>query len=374
MSQRTIAFFCLFRMASLALLAPLAMLAWALPAQAKVAIQPLRLDVAALHAVMQPNGPRAQQPFTGIILVAQQGNLLWNFNPKAAPITAQRQFVIGSQSKQITATLVLQAVDQQRLSLTDPLSKYLPEQRERYGDAIQINHLLTHSSGIATSTSTNTSSVTTAPGQVFAYSNQGYDLLGQVLERIYAEPFAVQTTRLFRRCQMTHSFAPTAQQLTSMAPLLVVGLMERNGQQIPAPLDVPFSNNPSGRLVSSAGDLIAWQQCLHQQGLLQAATYQQMTSPQMLRPHRWGALGYGYGLQISRSENLTEFSHSGYVDGFISTTLYYPQFATGVVVLEPLSLDSAQMNRTFYYHDQVRTEVRRQLRSLPFAETGAMSQ
>jgi CubicO group peptidase (beta-lactamase class C family) len=317
----------------------------------------LTLNRVALDQAMQPAGPRAQSPFSGIVLVAQQGKLLWNFSNKARPLTAQRQFIIGSQAKQITAALILQAVDQQRLALQDPLIKFLPEQRERFGDVITIKHLLEHSSGLGQG---GTAPAGT-PGSTFAYSNAGYDLLGEVLERVYGEPFAAQVARLFRRCEMTHSFAPSAQQLTSQAPSLVAGLTERAGQLVAAPLDVPFSNNPSGRLVSSAGDLIRWQQCLHQQALLTQSSYQQMTSPQMLRPHRWGALGYGFGLQISQSDGLTEYSHSGFVDGYISTTLYYPQFATGLVLLEPLSLDPADIQRAFYYHDQVRQALREQL-------------
>ena len=330
-------------------------LLWANPSQA--AAPALQLEREALDKAMQPAGPRAQLPFSGIVLVAQQGKLLWNFSNKTAPLTAQRQFIIGSQSKQITAALVLQAVDQQRLALTDPLSKFLPEQRERFGDAITIKHLLEHSSGLGQGGTAPTGT----PGSTFAYSNAGYDLLGEVLERVYGEPFAAQAARLFRRCEMTHSFAPSANQLTSTAPLLVAGLTERAGKLVAAPLDVPFSNNPSGRLVSSAGDLIRWQQCLHQQPLLKPASYQQMISPQMLRPHRWGALGYGFGLQISNTDGLTEYSHSGFVDGYISTTLYYPQSATGLVLLEPLSLDPADIQRAFYFHDQIRQALRAQL-------------
>lgn len=325
------------------------------PAQAAVPV--LQLEHAVLEQAMQPAGPRAQLPFSGIVLVAQQGKLLWNYSNKTKPLTAQRQFVIGSQSKQITAALIMQAVDQQRLTLGDPLVKFMPGQRERFGDAITIKHLLEHSSGLGQG-GTIPSSV---PGSTFAYSNAGYDLLGQVLERIYAEPFAVQAARLFRQCEMGHSFAPAPKQLTSQAPLLVAGVSEQAGKLVAAALDVPFSNNPSGRLVSSAGDLIRWQQCLHQQSLLKPASYQQMTSPHMLRPHRWGALGYGFGLQISQADGLTEYSHSGFVDGYISTTLYYPQSATGLVLLEPLALDPSDMQRAFYYHDQIRQALRAQL-------------
>lgn len=341
-------FFCCSLLAGITLL---------LASPAQSAAPELQLGTAALDKAMQPAGPRSQLPFSGIVLVAQQGKLLWNYSNKAAPLTAQRQFIIGSQSKQITAALVLQAVDQQRLALTDPLAKFLPEQRERFGDVITIKHLLEHSSGLGQGGTAPTGT----PGSTFAYSNTGYDLLGEVLERIYGEPFAAQTARLFRRCEMAHSFAPSRQQLTSKAPLLVAGLTERSGQLMAAPLDVPFSNNPSGRLVSSAGDLIRFQQCLHQQALLKPSSYQQMTSPQMLRPHRWGALGYGFGLQISKADGLTEYSHSGFVEGYISTTLYYPQFATGLVLLEPLSLDPADPQRAFYYHDQMRQALRTQL-------------
>ena len=50
------------------------------PAQA--AAPALSLDRAALDTAMQPAGPRAQLPFSGIVLVAQQGKLLWNYSSK----------------------------------------------------------------------------------------------------------------------------------------------------------------------------------------------------------------------------------------------------------------------------------------------------
>ncbi len=81
-----------------------------------------------------------------------------------------------------------------------------------------------------------------------------------------------------------------------------------------------------------------------------------MTSPQSYRSHRWSEkLSYGYGLQISHDPN--EFSHSGYVDGYSSTLIYYPDYDLSVVVLENTSWDTSDLHYTSHSGIMMRFET-----------------
>jgi CubicO group peptidase (beta-lactamase class C family) len=81
-------------------------------------------------------------------------------------------------------------------------------------------------------------------------------------------------------------------------------------------------------------------------------------SPSAKRSHRWGVLGYGLGIQVSAREDLLELSHSGYVPGYISTLIYYPQQQVSVVVLENTAWLSSDISRVFSVHDRLREIIR----------------
>jgi CubicO group peptidase (beta-lactamase class C family) len=320
----------------------------------------MAIETAAFNSAMQAKGLRLGSDFTGVAAVAQQGQLVWHFagrDGKNDPLTTLDTFTLASQSKQITATLVMQAIEQQKLTLDTPLSQILPEHAARFAEPILIRHLLSHSSGLAGLDKP----LQAKPGTQFAYSNLGYDILGKVLAVVYQKPYASVANELFAKCQLLNTVVPTADLPTSQVPRLVPGFMEHAGQLQLAPLDVYDQSAPSGRIVSSASDMLQFMHCLHETPLLIAISHQQMVQPYFARKHRFGSVYYGFGLQVSEIEGLTEWSHSGYVDGYISTTLYYPQTRLSVVVLEPLSLAPDNMDRVFYYHDQLRLAVRAQL-------------
>lgn len=336
-------------------------------------LQPLSsvaLETLALDAAMQAKGLRQSSEFTGVAAIAQNGQLVWHFagtafsssadseqQPNGIRRTMLDNFTLASQSKQITATLVLQAIDQQKLSLDTPLSAVLPERAALFAEPILIRHLLSHSAGIAGLDKP----LQTTPGSQFAYSNTGYDLLGEVLAAVYHRPYASVANDLFAKCQLLNTVVPTADRPTSQVARLVPGVVERAGKLQPAPLDGNDQFAASGRIVSSASDLLKFMHCLHETPLLNAKSHQQMVQPYFARKHRFGNVFYGFGLQVSEIDGLTEWSHSGYVDGYISTTLYYPQTRLSVVLLEPLSLAPDNMDRVFYYHDQLRLALRTQL-------------
>src|SRR6185503_16536500 len=99
------------------------------------------------------------QQFNGSALVAENGkvvykgafgfaNMEWNIRN-----TPDTKFRLGSITKQFTATVILQLVEQGKIKLDGKLSDYLPDYRKDVGEKVTIHHLLTHTSGIPSYTS-----------------------------------------------------------------------------------------------------------------------------------------------------------------------------------------------------------------------------
>lgn len=84
------------------------------------------------------------------VLVARDGEITyqkgfgWADLAKKIPVTAETQFRIGSITKQFTAAAILRLAEDGKLTLTDPLDKYIPG----FSKSITLSHLLTHTSGI----------------------------------------------------------------------------------------------------------------------------------------------------------------------------------------------------------------------------------
>ena len=328
----------------------------------------IQIDRQALQQVLQPKG---QPAATAVALLANGSHLLWSYGYHPAhALTGQHQLVVASVSKQITAALVLQAAAEGRLSLDAPVATILTKEAARLG-AITTRQLLNHTSGLDAAAGA-------MPGQQFVYSNQGYQLLAQLLESIYAEPYAAQTARLFQRCQMSASFAPTATQPASSATRLVPGQALVDGQwQAVDPNSYDLNNVPAGGIVSSAADLIRWQQCLYRSDLLPRYQRMQLVARGPKREnHRWGELFYGLGVQIVKQDGLLEWSHGGYLWGYMLTLLYYPQFDLTLVVWQPQSGDGKNPAQDLALQDQLRRELRAQLvsaKTAPQTATGAVA-
>jgi CubicO group peptidase (beta-lactamase class C family) len=119
-------------------------------------------------------------------------------------------------------------------------------------------------------------------------------------------------------------------------------------------------HNPSGGVFSSAIDLKKWAKALFRGDVLKSTDI--MLTPSALRKHRYSDfLGYGYGIQILKEEGILEISHSGYVPGFISSMLYYPDLNMTVIVLENTSWLANDLKRCFLTDDKIREIVRRHI-------------
>jgi CubicO group peptidase (beta-lactamase class C family) len=129
------------------------------------------------------------------------------------PITPQTSFHLASLSKQFTGSAVALLILDGKLSLEEPISKYIPE-TAKYGDELRIKHLVYMTSGLheytdlprdsgqpwmtfdyftrdeAIRTALKPPSLEFVPGTQWAYRNINYMLLTRVVEQISGEPFS----------------------------------------------------------------------------------------------------------------------------------------------------------------------------------------
>ncbi|GAB2804779.1 serine hydrolase domain-containing protein [Lentzea nigeriaca] len=157
------------------------------------------------------------------------------------PITAADHFRIGSQTKTFTASVVLQLVDEGRVELDVPISRYLPGvvTGNYNGDVITVRQLLQHTSGLVRDVrdaranpdgtftlaelvrSAMDEPAQSAPGAVLNYSNVGYLVIGMLIEKITGKRAGdVITERIIRPLGLTETEFPAPGSRALKSPFL----------------------------------------------------------------------------------------------------------------------------------------------------------
>lgn len=284
--------------------------------------------------------------FRGSALLLQGTEVLWHYqqdlSSEAKPIDQNTAFFVGSISKTLAAMLVMQQVQKGNLDLQAPVKRYLPELKQQWAASVRVADLLNHSSGLM--------DINTQQNYgEFRYNNLNFQLLGQILAAVTKRPYAELAAPLLDQCQMHSSgFADKAERARQ-------GWHEEQGQLKAVKGFMPVEADPSGGLISSAADVALLPLCMQQQ--LNKTSLRQMTTAGILRPHRWGEVYYGYGVQISQTAAGVEWSHGGYIPGYVSAFNHFPQHQLTLVVLENQSLDPKDLARATYYHDKLRYVV-----------------
>lgn len=253
------------------------------------------------------------------------------------PMTADHVLRIGSVSKQFAAVLALRLAEAGRLSVDDPVARWLPG----HGDAlegIRVRHLLTHTSGLprdATGTArwleeSLALGRSGAPGERYEYSNLGYALLGRVAEAAGGAPH----TRLLEDWVLEPAgLAATAPcDERAVVPRRAQGYAWRGGalhndDRLAETPELSFA----GGLCSTARDLLRWLQVLHGGGFLSAESYRQLVTPPGVSDP--AGTTYAAGLQTVDAAGRPALRHSGAVSGFVAETVYRPEARLAVVVL-----------------------------------------
>ncbi len=262
---------------------------------------------------------------------------------RQAPATADTVYEIGSITKTFTAALILRRVEHGLISLDETITRWLPELRGA-ADGVTVRHLLAHSSGLASAPVAEDMSlpvsaeallaavrdrpVEFSPGARFRYNNNGYGLLGLILEREGGRAYAdLLREELLEPLGLSRT-APCAFEDATRPAGLNHAFISRDGPVLHT-RHHPLASGAAGMLCSTAGDVLAWQSALMSGRVLEPQTLALMTEPQRLS--NGSASGYGLGIYVD--DDGERLHHGGAASGFITQMAWRPRERLGVVVL-----------------------------------------
>lgn len=294
------------------------------------------------------------KPFNGIVLVFQNGYTQYakvtgysDFEKKKL-LKFDDQFVVGSISKQFTAVLLLQEYDKGRVQLNVPIRNYLPGLTQTWADTVTVDQLLTHMNGI----SSVDKPLDFKPGSKYSYSQIGYDLLARIIEKTSGKSFASLSAALFKKCKMYNTFHPDVRRYNN----LVKGYTEQDNGKL-AVENKTFENYAAaGSFISTAHDLLLWNNNLHGGKILSQKTYHLMISkkPEAVRNHPiFGIVEYGYGITHNTKDRILQLGQTGFAPGFISMDFYFPDTKTSVIALDNVVWDENNLQKAFIYHSKM---------------------
>lgn len=303
--------------------------------------------------------------FMGSVLIAQHGKILFSkgygmANVKLGiPNTPETEFRIASNTKQFTAMAILELQERHKLSVDDPVCKYVPNCPSDWAP-ITIQNLLTHTSGIPNFTSfpdylriraqpTTPAKLIASfenkpldfkPGSRFKYSNSGYVVLGYVVEKVSGETYAEFLQKnIFTPLGLAHSGYDVNHPAGSDH---AQGYVYSGSGFLDSPyldMSVPFS---AGALYSTTLDLHRWDQSLTTDKLIPESSLDAMFHPYVAVPGKVAPPGthYGYGWFISNVFGHREIWHEGGISGFTSFNGWFPDDGACVIVLDNMESPS----------------------------------
>lgn len=243
---------------------------------------------------------------------------------RKVPLTPDAAFDIGSTQKQFVAAAILLLAQDQRLALTDDVRKHLKEFPD-YGHIVTIDHLLTHTGGVrdwlgllplaeegtdVLQLILRQRGLNFPPGEEWSYSNSGYVLLKEIVARASGKPFAeFARERLFEPLGMKSS--------AYVSDILQYEGERAIGYQKDGKGWKPFmrlgNQRGGGAIVSTVGDLVAWNDALTQKRL-GAFVSEKLEEQARLRNGR--VLDYARGLIVNVRPGARVVSHSGGAAGY----------------------------------------------------------
>ena len=288
--------------------------------------------------------------FNGVVLVARQGRQIFHKAYGWKNIAEQMHndtttvFPILSITKSFTAMVMLKLQEQNKLSLKDPLGKYLPDFPG--ADKVTLLQLLTHQSGIHNYTDDigeEDSALVNhpvgknyvvdhiaskpydfTPGKGFAYNNSGYYLAGLVIEKVTGKTYEQNVRELlFEPLQMNSSGfdfngLPTVRKACGYQFL-------NDKQQKPYTYVDSTVGYSAGAIYSTTTDMYKWTKAIARQQLLSPASWK--TALTQI------AGDYGIGFRLGQLFGNSYIRHSGGYPGFASEFIYHPKQEVTIILL-----------------------------------------
>lgn len=270
----------------------------------------------------------------GAVLVAEKGKIIYKKGFGMAnmeweiPNQPDTRFRIFSVTKQFTAALIMQLVDEGKIRLDSKVIDHLPDYRKDTGSKVTIRQLLNHTSGIPEYKNVDIMPNTAAdfvkrfvngdlefePGSKYRYSNGGYSILGAIIEKITGKSYdTVLKDRILVPLGMTNS---GFENNLTLIKRRASGYEKKPTGYLNAPwidMRIPYA---AGSIYSTVEDLYKWDQALHEGKVLSAESMRLMFTPSLS--------DYGYGIRITErllgktGEKTKIIWHAGGFPGFNS--------------------------------------------------------
>lgn len=267
------------------------------------------------------------------------------------PITSATVFHVASVSKQFTALSILLLVQQGKLSLDDPVRKYIPELRD-FGTPLTIRHLLHHTSGLRDQWSllimsgwrlsedvvrdedvldlvSRMKALNFKPGDQHLYSNTGFTLLAQIVKRVSGQSLREFTeANIFKPLGMSHTFFRDDH---------AVIVKNQAYAYNPGPggvfkLSVPnYDTVGASSLLTTVEDLALWDQNFYDYRVGNRGILEQMQTPGVL--NNGEKLDYAMGLAVLKYKGLRVVEHAGGDAGYRSHLMRFPDQRFSVACL-----------------------------------------
>jgi CubicO group peptidase (beta-lactamase class C family) len=274
------------------------------------------------------------------------------------PVWPTTKFRIGSISKPLTATALMELVEAGKVELDAPVQRYVPSFPDKGAD-ITVRQVAGHLAGIRHyqgdefEIQKHYSSVleglkifendplVAPPGTKFSYSSYGYNLVSAVVESAAGEEFlSYMQGHVFAPLGLVHTAADHNTQIVEQRSRFYE--LAKDGHAENAPYVDNSYKWAGGGFLSTAEDLVRFGSALLQPGLLKAATLKTMFTPQKTKTGETTEYGIGWFIHKSQSGKLV-YEHAGGSVGGTSQLMLYPE--THVVVALVNNLSSANWKR-----------------------------
>jgi len=309
---------------------------------------PATVDSIARHVLSATGVPSAS------VAVVTHGRLRYaqaygdaRLSPRV-PATPSMAYALGSISKQFAAAAVLLLQQDGKLSLGDPVSRYIPWLTE--GDRVTIRELLSHTSGYqdfwpqdyvppAMERPVTPQQILNhwakqpldfQPGTRWQYSNTNFVIAALIVQKVSGVPFfQFVQSRILAPLHITSAVDFDARGPNSIQP---IGYMRYGlGPLRPA---IPTGAGwmfGAGELAMTASDLAKWNIAMIDQSFLRPSSYQLLEQTVLLA--NGASSGYGLGVDVGTDNGHRVIAHSGEVAGFTAQNAVYPDDSVAVVVL-----------------------------------------
>lgn len=256
-------------------------------------------------------------------------------------------YKIASISKQFVAVAIMKLVQEGRLKLTDPVTKFVKDAPAKW-NSITVRHLLNHTSGLpveppgfdgmkeqADSVYIKTSftdSLTFPTGSKFEYSNFGYFILADIIRITSRLSFSEYMKEyIFNECDLSSTRTTS---LGAIIPNRAAGYMKNADDSI---LNAPnyIALRPSGAFLSNINDLLKWEMVMQNNKLLTQKNWNQMWGETIKTPLTMDneVMYYGYGWMTNKINGKQFVHHGGSLPGFKSVYFRYISDKTAIIIL-----------------------------------------